>query len=85
MAGNEAERERVEAAGAFVAGTYMGVDGAEGMLQVTRSLGDIIIIIITGDKISRRPRASRRRLRFGDAADKNIRTLKGGRVCDFGL
>ncbi|KAJ1453304.1 phosphatase 2C-like domain-containing protein [Pelagophyceae sp. CCMP2097] len=37
---NAAERARVEAAGACTEGEYLGVDGAEGMLQVTRSLGD---------------------------------------------
>ena len=37
---SESERDRVEAAGGTIAGAYVGVDGAEGLLQVTRSLGD---------------------------------------------
>ena len=39
-AASTAECARLEAAGATVAGLYVGVDGAEGLLQVTRSLGD---------------------------------------------
>ena len=39
-ASSAAERDRVEAAGGHVAGVYVGASGAEGLLQVTRSLGD---------------------------------------------
>ena len=39
---NEEERERVSLQkGAFVLEKHLGVDGAEGMVQVTRSLGDV--------------------------------------------
>ena len=38
---NESERNRAIGAGGAVAGRYIAVDGAEGMLQVTRSLGDV--------------------------------------------
>lgn len=39
-ASNGPERDRVEAAGGTVAGVYVGCSGAEGLLQVTRSIGD---------------------------------------------
>ena len=38
---NEAERTRAEAAGGVVVGSHIAVDEADGMVQVTRSLGDV--------------------------------------------